>query len=398
MKATIANIHGDNYGDFLNALAAKTFVTEWLSAEVQSVLPAGGVSRWEHLPDVGPLSGVDGPPQGIYDAREISYHLLRIPHKCHYAADWEALAAGLQTSDYLISAPSGANVGPYRDSAFLAPFVTARRTRTISAILGGTVHPSGSWKYDTLAQLTLNRTHLSVRDETSAEFLRRTGRQFLGPIDISFAAARDLGAAISLGDPRDDYVCVIVGDTLSWHPEASTIEGDALAESLAFRILTDVSEAATKHGLRVVVLPNSPLDSEKLRLSRLCEMLDGPTGVEIAHRVRTVEDYVRVIAAARLVVSMRYHGIVTALANAVPVVAISYEPKSSSIMNAAGFTEMLLTHVSYATAHARKSIDLALRMDRDKSLEARERFESEISQVQLLLATKLRHHAEGHDS
>lgn len=362
MKASIVNVHGDNFGDFLNASAARHFVTHHLAAEVSSVVPAGGAGRWRDLPNVGPICDEHGSPGGIYDPRDIARHILRLPHRnCGYREDWSALTFCLRESDYIVSAPCGANVGPYRDSAFLAPLIVGRKGGRKVAILGGTVHASGSMKYDILSQVALRGVHLSVRDSQSIQFLQGIRRASLGPVDVSFLTAGQIGASgVNKTEfNQRDTLCVLVGDALSWHPDAGTLEGHRIADSIAFQMLKDAISVARQHRLRVILLTHSPLPSERLRLEALRSAVHFAKIVEVV-APSNVEKYVAVIARSRLVFSLRYHGIVSALANAVPAVAVAYEAKSESLMEHADLSYLTMTTHKYSSAKARSKLTRAL--------------------------------------
>lgn len=357
--AVLVNLHGDNFGDFINATSARGFAEGELGYRVVGAVSRPG--RWQSLPfaDSEDVS-LTAPPSMLSSGIDVLLHYFRVPHRCRNRAVWRLLDEGLAGASLAISVPCGANIGPYRDWSYLAVFLAAREAGIPTCLLFGTVLGSGSGIYDLVSRRLLRNTILSVRNMESVRYLKKGGRRVVEPVDISVLATRPHSS------PNEEFrrhgvVSVVLGDHLGWHPDASGIEGGDVQGSLARAIIESVLASSELSGFSIDCVPHSALQSEIARLDELKRY--GAGRVRIRDDIEDYEAYVSAISSSELVVSLRYHGVVVAVANGVPVVGVAYESKTSEFMGNHGLEPFCLSMESLGEESLRAAIALAKASD-----------------------------------
>jgi len=325
---SLVNACGDNFGDFLNLSSTIEILRSNTNFEIVGIHYSP--QQWSHQFPLGDMENLLFNNLSFVNPKtEIYLHLLGRDHDCPNNEYWLELNKLTMSSDFVLSVPSGQSIGPYQNWAFLSPFVSALRNKKPFGMLFGTAHLSGDTDFDSISSFILSLGSISIRDRVSAQFLKSLGIKCWGPADSSYLYARKLNAKNSSIRQFGEYICLILGDSLLWHPKGSDIEGSSTVDSLAFQIAKTILDASRNHDTRVVLLAHSPLESEVLRLKEISNALGGNL---LVIEIKTLQEYVSWINGSALVVSLRYHGALLAISNLIPTIAIAYEAKTSSFM------------------------------------------------------------------
>ncbi len=189
-----------------------------------------------------------------------------------------------------------------------------------------------------------------VRDAWSMNlldgFLRRTCKRVVAPdpvfgacLDVSLAA-EGTEAKVADGAERHSAVAVNLA-SLTERQYTSVVLGDRPYRSEDFvRWLADqIREIGRRTGAEKVILvpmvdqeavevTGDPTTSDHLMLGRLRDCIESSMACElIAHRPRHLEDLGAIFSRSRVVVGMRYHFLIPALAWGLPTLALQYAPK-----------------------------------------------------------------------
>lgn len=202
---------------------------------------------------------------------------------------------------------------------------TARWTHTPVMIYANGVGPLSREKNRRRAARAVMRAdYVSVRESASARLLSEMGV----PAERIAVTADPVYRGAPLCAPRGDYVVLSLRDTADGHSSAA-------AEEAAVRALTEVCRS---HSLRVLVLPMQEEYDREICARAAARLSDAGVETEI------VRENVRgVIAGARAVVAMRLHALIFATAAAVPVIALSYDPKIDALMEDLGMSAYVLS-------------------------------------------------------
>jgi polysaccharide pyruvyl transferase CsaB len=211
----------------------------------------------------------------------------------------------------------------------LAARLLRRPVRLLAVGVGPFYRRSGRWLVRATARLSAVRT---VRDEASAAALRGLGvghvRVAADPI-FSMGSGPDgavpsVPAADSL--PPDAPAVVSIRPWFHTLPDAG--ERERRVAALRSGLATGLAPLADA-GVPLTLVPLYwPRDRDESR--RLEPLLDRAR-VEVVDRPLDWDGLAAQVAAARLVIAMRYHAVAAAALAGRPVVAIAYEPKVASL-------------------------------------------------------------------
>jgi polysaccharide pyruvyl transferase WcaK-like protein len=188
-------------------------------------------------------------------------------------------------------------------------------------------------------RIALNAVDVAlVRDERSKALFNRfsTAPVNLAP-DLVFAAANRIPATGCLGSERDSIVInlrSVTNHAYLEHLKIGKLEDDILCDTLARAI----SKCTALRVYRVVLLPmvdDSTLDggypdteSDLTILKKLRSLMPPAVRVEIiSNRPRSINELSEIYRSAKVVIAMRLHAAIPALAWGIPVVTIPYASK-----------------------------------------------------------------------
>lgn len=195
----------------------------------------------------------------------------------------------------------------------------ARLRRVPAMVFAQGIGPLHTPFLQRLAAAELRRTAaICVRDQASADLLARWGVRHPAPRVVADPALL-LEPLVPPDRPAAPYALLTVRQ---W-PQ---VEGAVVAfRALAAHLVAD-------HGLGVCVVPfQEPADLAVCRA-----VADGLESVQVTEGLGHPGRYVGLVAGARLVVSLRLHGLIFAAAQAVPALGVSYDPKLDAFAARAG--------------------------------------------------------------
>ncbi len=193
------------------------------------------------------------------------------------------------------------------------------------------VGPLGSPWSRLLVRLVANRaTAITVRDEPSCELLRAVGVR-RPPIEVTSDPVFGLDLDASARRGREILACegipvsspIVVVSVRPWDAGSGHLEAAALA----------ADQAAGSLGATVVYVPfYKPGDVVASRaavelMRERSHVLEGDY---------SPKEIASIVSDADLVIAMRYHALVFAVAAATPFVAVSYDPKIDGLLRAVG--------------------------------------------------------------
>lgn len=325
VKILIVNQHTQNFGDDAACTALLRMILDRASRPVDSVTivfngPQGVAP---------PISTVSAPED--VRLKDVGRFALVVffawPALARLAFRGRPLARFLRLvdqADVIFVAPSGANIGIYRDWPYLIRLAIIVRQGRQPIFVWNTIGASGSAPFDLLARYVLKRAGLFVRERASAAYLEHLGLQCEVGYDTAFAL-EPVRAGV-----RDDVLTIVPAELDSWHPSyrAPSTRINAL---LAASIGAAVAPFARHHDMRVEILPHLRSIEEadfhaQVRASLVSAGLP-TTRIQLRTDIESVEMYDEALATSKLVLGGRYHAVVLAAKNRRPFVSLSYENK-----------------------------------------------------------------------
>lgn len=241
----------------------------------------------------------------------------------------------LASMDAVLVSPCGANIGRYRDKLFLFRVMIAVREADNVIFCLNSIGKSGSFLYDWIAKRFLKRCKLFVREKRSYASLCEW-RLFptLG-VDTAFSMSINQIANARSAYAEGNFVAFVPTFSLgTWHPD---FRGYGLSDEFN-SIHAALARFAVNNRLRVIIVPH--LHGKEQEASLLAwsqeELKKGGAEALIATDVLDPFIYAHVLGRAKLIVTMRYHGMVLSGRMGRPFVGISYENKMKEVAEYCG--------------------------------------------------------------
>ena len=126
----------------------------------------------------------------------------------------------------------------------------------------------------------------------------------------------------------------------SWHPLYNKMN---LEQTINQEIIPTLITFSQKHNLKIYILPHlySVLSENKLLQNIQDTFLKlglKEDQVKIIENISNFRDYEKCISHGRLVISMRYHGVILSVKQGIPFISLAYENKMKEACN---YSEML---------------------------------------------------------
>lgn len=362
MRTLIVNQHTHNVGDEAAGVAL-----------VQMLLASGVVERIDivyHGPDRIPI---DDPrvnrAEGV-ELKEVGALSLAL----YLIFRWGGLGSGadalrrfrelVHAADVVLVAPSGANIGIYRDWRFLVRVLLVVLQGVQPIFHWNTIGRSGDWLFDRVARFVLRRSRLYVREEASRVYLEELKLPCVTGPDTAFAL-EPVSAKV-----RADVLCLIPSELDSWHPEFRGVGANRL---LLGPIISSIASFAVANDLRVEILPHLRTEGERVFNGRVRDELlasgMAPEAV-LTGVISSFYDYDIAIASSRFVVGGRYHSVILAGKNFRPFVALSYENKMKEACRYMGMSDFCvdLHHVETAGEEVARCLERLLAEEKTLSM------------------------------
>lgn len=241
----------------------------------------------------------------------------------------------LASMDAVFVSPCGANIGIYRDKLFLFRVMLAVREAGNVIFSLNSIGKSGSFLYDWTAKKFLKRCKLFVREKKSYASLCAWRLSPTIGVDSAFSMSINRIVDAKSAYAEGDFVAFVPTYSLgTWHPD---FRGYGLSDEFN-SIHAALARFAVDNKLRVIIVPH--LHGKEQEASLLTwsqeELKKRGASALIATDVLDPFIYAHVLGCAKLVVTMRYHGMVLSARMGRPFVGISYENKMKEVAEYCG--------------------------------------------------------------
>lgn len=253
----------------------------------------------------------------------------------------------MREADLVVSAPSGADLGPYRNWRYLALLWLAAESGTPTAVYSISFGPlpgsdAADLRFSRLAVDVLKRMDfLSIRETESQRLADRLGVRYVVATDTALIDPTRVAVPDRLREQlASSYVLMVPNELHAWHVDYAAY-GAQIFDDL-YRTLIEV---ALKKADQVVLMPQLFGRQDD---SRYCHTLREQFGETDRERIvvlpewETKEVQEALVAEADMLVGGRTHSIVFSLHNGTPFLALSYEPKIRALLEQAGLGEYML--------------------------------------------------------
>ena len=345
MKFLIVNQHTCNYGDDAAGIAVIQQILEGFpEANIDIIYNAHSnddrnscipidLEKVRHRTDVFMASG--------FKSGLVRY-LVRKIFKINFTQnqEFERYLKIVQSADWVIVSPCGANIGVYRDWQFLTRLLIAVLEKKTPIFHLNTIQKSNSKIFDFVAKFVLKRSKLSVREVRSLREMEGIGLKADYGVDTAFSLSRPNGLPQSFLNPKNKYIAFIPTD-LGWHPNFKNEDNLSVVRMISRSLASN----AKKNGYQIKIIPHlyGVMDEITFLNDVKRALIDAgvdSSRVTVLETVSSVWDYQEAIEKSSLVVSMRYHGIVFAVKSCVPFVSLAYENKMKEVCMYAATPEL----------------------------------------------------------
>jgi colanic acid/amylovoran biosynthesis protein len=253
----------------------------------------------------------------------------------------------MRDADLIVSAPSGADLGPYRNWRYLALLLLAAESETPTAVYSISFGPlpeddPADARFSKLTVGVLERSDfLSLRETASQQLAERLGIRHVVATDTAFTDATRVVVPESLRQTlAPSYVLVVPNELHRWHVAYSSCSAQTFDDLYCALI-----ETALRNTDQVVLMPQL---FGRQNDSRYCDALRERFSSLDRERIVVLPEQLSkevqeaVIADAEMVIGARCHSIVFSIRNTTPFLALSYEPKIRALLEQAGLDEYMV--------------------------------------------------------
>lgn len=230
----------------------------------------------------------------------------------------------IRNADTIFVAPSGANIGIYKDWRFLVRLLMAVRAGKKLIFHYNTIGPSGNIVFDYIAKKILKKSNIYVREQKSLLYIQSLGLHGVWGPDTAFAL-QPLNSQI-----ETDLISFVPSSFDNWHPN---FKSSSIDDKIINELIPEIGKWVRDNNCRIQILPHLCTKEETIYNARICAVLTkcGVSNVCCRNDVDSVWKYDEELAKSRLVIGMRYHAIVLSAKNYRPFVSLSYENKMNEV-------------------------------------------------------------------
>ncbi|MHC4225062.1 MAG: polysaccharide pyruvyl transferase family protein [Planctomycetota bacterium] len=261
---------------------------------------------------------------------------------------YRRIARMMRAADLIVSAPSGVDIGPYRNWRYLALLLLAVESSAPAAVFGISFGPlpeddATDARFSALAQRVLSRLDfLSLRDQISQRDADRLGIPYVPTTDSAFLDSTLEPIPDSFREKLTGPFVVIVPNALDrWHSRYAGV-GPRFFEEL----FSGLIEESLQRTSQVVLMPQ--LFGRRNDADYLAELRErfGPAERErilILPAECSCEVQKALVGQADALAGARYHSIVFSLHAQSPFLALSYERKIRGLVEQAGLSQYMVS-------------------------------------------------------
>lgn len=256
----------------------------------------------------------------------------------HLRKGYRQLRQRIREADWVVSAPSGICLGPFRSWYMLLVDWMVLQEKKPFAYYSPSFGPQPAGKtgdglfWSECVKVFRSFDFLSIRDAKTMKFADDLGLRYVRSIDTAFLDSPQAEIPAELqAKLGDDYV-VFVPNSLTWHVAYRDVPQETVDEF--YLEIIDLLEWRFP-AAKIAFLPqlygraNGGDHAYFLRLKDRCPR---PERIEVLPENCDSDIEQAIVARSKFVVGARYHSIVFAINNAVPFVSLSYEHKMTGLL------------------------------------------------------------------
>jgi len=246
----------------------------------------------------------------------------------------------IESSDFIISAPGGVNIGPYMDWTYLWRLYYAVKIGKKIAIYSISFGPLPSNKlFKKCSEYVLkNVNFLALRDQKSQKLAEEMKLNFIPSIDTTFLDNKNYSSLFENINLNKPYVVITPNELYRWHKKYQSFTEDRITQ-----IYLSIIAKLLNLDLNIVILPHLfGYQYDDLYIEKIISRLPAKKNITTFQSIQLNSDTVQaIISNAEFVIGSRFHTIMFAIKYRVPFFALSYEHK---IMNT--LTELNLENLA----------------------------------------------------
>lgn len=331
-EITIINQHANNFGDEAAGIALiDELINEYNVKKINVVYVGKGILNYSN--NKVNHSDISLKKIGI---KKIILRILLSKVGINYRGDknLDRLLSMFEKSECVFVSPAGADIGIYKGWASLLNLYLVDSCKKKIIFHLNTINKSDSLIFNVLADYILKKSKLYVREQDSLSYLKKKNLNAKFGIDTAFIL-KDSNSI----DRELNSIVLIPTKLESWNIK---FKGSNIDETIFDNLFNPLAEFAIENNFKISLLRHLPLESETKYLMSIKNILENKYNklqINVLENVNNAFDYQEQIKKAKLVISMRYHGVVLAAKNKIPFVSISYENKMNEVSKYMGCEE-----------------------------------------------------------
>jgi polysaccharide pyruvyl transferase WcaK-like protein len=250
----------------------------------------------------------------------------------------------VKSCDIVIVSPGGSNIGIYKDwiSLFRVLVAVLEKKETIFAL--NSIGKSGNFIFDLIAKFVLKKSQVFVREGKSNQILNKWKIPNVRGVDTALSLAVDTQPSlkeVKIADDDEQSIIFIPTRLGSWHPLCSEIN---LPQKIQQDIIPSLISFAQDYNLKIFIIPHlyGVLSEEKFLKSiykTFIELGMDQQKIILLEKLESFRDYEKYIAHGKIVVSMRYHGVILSIKQGIPFISLAYENKMKEACSYSGMLD-----------------------------------------------------------
>jgi len=235
----------------------------------------------------------------------------------------------IESSDEILSAPGGVNIGPYKDWTYLWRLYYALNVGKKTAIYSISFGPLPSNKLfkKRSTWVLKNVNFLSLRDKKSQTFAVDLGLNHIPSIDTTFLDQNDYKSLTKALNLPDKYIVITPNELDRWHHQYKNFSHEKIKD-----VYINIINSFIEMQINVVILPHLfGYNYDDLYIETIVNSLNTSDKITFFPSNNLNSNIVQaIISKANFAIGSRFHTIMFAIRNETPFFALSYEHK---IMN-----------------------------------------------------------------
>jgi len=253
----------------------------------------------------------------------------------------------LKQADKIINAPGGVNIGPYKDWRYLWRLYISVKLKKDVAIYSISFGPLPSdFIFNRISKYILkNVKFLSIRDNKSQKFADDLGLDYIKSIDTAFLGydnvdnmPNDISKLI-----KDDYVVIVPNEVQNWGGRNKWHHNFINCKTKDLdQLYIDIINYILSINKKVYLLPQLYGAQNDITYFNYLKDIVKNENIIIINEKYNSNIQQTIVKNAQFLVGARYHSIIFAVNNKVPMLSLSYEHKMTNTLDILGLSKQNL--------------------------------------------------------